>query len=207
MGALFRNMQRFFFSMKKIFIISFLLTHYCGIAQDRNSIWIFGDSAGINFGNPNNPVPLNSAMRGRGSCASVADSIGQLQFYAHTIANLNDTSTHVYNWQNQLMNNGDQIVGEAWYNELVIVPMPDSSDFYYLFSIGVASGPVAFRGLFYSIIDMSANGGLGEVVSKNNILSNLKAMDGIGAIKHGNGRDLWSIFKPDGYDNPQNNDQ
>ena len=31
-------------------------------------------------------------------------------------------------------------------------------------------------------------------------------MDGIAAITHGNGRDLWVIFTPDGYDNPTNND-
>ena len=112
--------------MKKIILILLVQFNLPCIAQNQNSVWIFGDSAGIDFSNLSNPQPISSVMRGRGSSASIADSTGQLLFYTRTIANTNDTSTHVYNWQNQLMNNGDQIVGEAWYNELVIVPMPDS---------------------------------------------------------------------------------
>ena len=191
--------------MKKIILILLMQINLNCMAQNQNSVWIFGDSAGIDFSNLNNPQPVSSIMRGRGSSASISDSTGSLLFYSYT-AHTTDTGTRVINSLHQLMNNGDQIVGEAWYNELVIVPMPDSSGFYYLFSIGVASGPIAFRGLFYSIIDMSANSGLGEVVSKNNLLLNLRGLDGIVAIKHGNGRDWWVIFKPAGYYNPDNND-
>ncbi|MBK6640279.1 MAG: hypothetical protein IPG39_03130 [Bacteroidetes bacterium] len=36
------------------------------------------------------------------------------------------------------MLNGDSIFGQAWYQELVIVPNPANDSTYYLFSIGVA---------------------------------------------------------------------
>ncbi|MFN8235935.1 MAG: hypothetical protein U0X89_07385 [Bacteroidia bacterium] len=68
---------------KLIFILSLVLTGEL-TAQNRNSIWCFGDSAGINFSNINNPVPFTSSVEGRGSCVSIADNNGNLLFYSNT---------------------------------------------------------------------------------------------------------------------------
>ena len=190
----------------KMYRIFFLLLFICNSvsAQFKNSIWIFGDSAGIDFSNVNNPVPIISGMDGRGSSASICDSAGNLLFYAFTIANTSNHSSHVFNSQNSLMSNGDSIMGEAWYNELIILPDPGNQGSYYLFSISTS---VTFDpGLFYSKIDMQLNGGLGMVTSKNILLNNLQAFDGLLAFRHGNGRDWWLIFKPEGNQNPPNND-
>jgi hypothetical protein len=85
------------------FLIFILLVTDALKAQNNNSIWCFGDSAGINFSNINNPVPYYSAMRGRGSCASIADDTGNLLFYSNTYTYLtlvwnvlNDTMTNSY---------------------------------------------------------------------------------------------------------------
>ncbi|MBL0072784.1 MAG: hypothetical protein IPP34_13670 [Bacteroidetes bacterium] len=51
------------------------------------------------------------------------------------------------------MVNGDDILGQGWYNEMVVLPSPNNSDQYYLFSIGVTFS--SDYGLFYSVIDMS----------------------------------------------------
>ena len=186
--------------------ICFLLLCICNSvsAQFKNSVWVFGDSAGIDFTNTNSPVPINTGMDGRGSSACISDSVGNLLFYAFTRANTTPRSTQVFNSQHSLMDNGDSIVGEAWYNECLIIPDPDNYKLYYLFSIATAF--TGNPGLFYSIIDMNLNGGLGGVISKNNLLNNLQAFDGPIAIKHGNGRDWWLIYKTDGYHNPANND-
>ncbi|MBL0341590.1 MAG: hypothetical protein IPP71_11995 [Bacteroidetes bacterium] len=69
----------------------------------------------------------------------------------------------------------------------MLIPMPDDSMKYYLFSAGVTSGP----GFSYSIVDMNQNGGLGEVVQKNVLLQSFNVVDGLSAVKHGNGRDWW----------------
>ena len=42
---------------------------------------------------------------------------------------------------------------------------------------------------------MSLNGGLGAVIQKNIQLNTYQASDGLGAVKHGNGRDWWIITK------------
>ena len=45
--------------------------------------------------------------------------------------------------------------------------------------------------IYYSVIDISLNGGLGEVISKNNIALTGLFGWGLSACKHANGRDWW----------------
>ncbi len=172
-------------------LIMFLLFANSAYCQNQNSIWCFGDSAGIDF-NSTNPFPINSIVRARGSCTSVADSAGLLLFYSFTNATTN-FSTVVINSQNQLMPNGDTIVGESWANELIIVPKPNSNNLYYLFSMSETNVPT--EGFWQSTIDMNANGGLGAVIQKNKRLNNFRNADCVTAIKHGNGRDWWVVSK------------
>lgn len=173
------------------------------MAQDRNSIWCFGDSAGIDFTNLGNPVPFHSAMDGRGTCTSVSDSNGNLLFNTYTRANQLGNRTIVLDKSFQIMQGGDSLVGESWYHENIIIPIPGSASLYYVFSIGVIGS--SQYGLYYSIIDLNLNGGLGAVTIQNVQLSPLYAFDGLSAVKHGNGRDWWLIFKPSG-PGPANNE-
>ena len=177
--------------MKQLFIVLILLTTHVSVAQNRNSVWVFGDSAGIDFGS-GVALPIVSAMDGRGSCASISDINGELLFYAATMrpySNFSPFSTFVFDMNNVVMQNGDSIVGRAWYQELVIIPSPANDSTYYLFSISVTDN----YGLVYSIIDMRLNGGLGAVTQKNIQLQNFQQVDCINAVKHGNGRDWWVI--------------
>ena len=102
-------------------------------------MWCFGDSAGIDFSNISNPSPITTGLRTRGSCASISDTSGNLLFYANTRAASGTYSTLVYDTQNNIMPNGDTIMGTGWYNELVIVPNPANDSTYILFSLGVTS--------------------------------------------------------------------
>jgi len=177
--------------MKKI-VALFLITSAC-YAQNQNSIWCFGDSAGINFQNINNPVPFSSGMVGRGSCTSISDTIGLLQFYSFTREGIGNFSAQIFTNQHQIMQNGDTVQGEAWYNELTIIPKPNSNSLYYLFSMSITNVPT--EGFWQSTIDMNANGGLGAVIQKNKRLNNFRNADCVTAIKHGNGRDWWVFSK------------
>jgi hypothetical protein len=180
--------------MKAIKYISaaFLLCcAYFSNAQKQGSVWCFGDSALVDFSDTANIITGTSSLKTRGSCVSICGKTGQLLFYAETRAGIADNTTWVFNANHVLMQGGDSIVGEGWYNELVIIPYPNSDSLFYIFSIGVTGSSQS--GLYYSIVDMSANGGLGEVIQKNVQLHNYKSVDGLTAIKHGNGRDWWII--------------
>ena len=91
------------------------------------------------------------------------------------------------------MQNGDLIVMQGWYHEVVIIPDPANQSQYYVFSIGVTAS--SKQGLWYSVVDNSANGGLGAVIQKNVQLQSFKMVDCLTAVKHGNGRDWWIIFR------------
>lgn len=176
-----------------ILLLMFLSSANC-IGQNRNAIWCFGDSSGIDFTNIQNPIPIATGMDARGSCTSIADTSGNLLFYASTsdpLLLIPNELVYVRNALNQVMTNGDSIVGLNWYQELTITQDPANSNLYYLFSVGVTNS----FGLYYSIVDMNLNGGLGGVVQKNVQLENFKVVDCLKAIKHGNGRDWWIIIR------------
>lgn len=171
-------------------VILLFLLNTNSYSQGRNNIWCFGDSAGIDF-NQSPPVPFVSSVRSRGSCVSIADSLGNLLFYANDRVGNWNNSTRVWDAHNNLMQNGDSLQGEGLYNELVIIPKPGSVDLFYLFT-GNESFP-GTEGLYYSLIDMSQNGSLGNVIQKNIQLNTNLIADCLTGIKHANGRDWWLI--------------
>ena len=72
---------------------------------------------------------------------------------------------------------------------------PDQSKRYYLMHLGAEYEPrrkLALGPLYFSEIDMSLQNGLGDVVSKNNVLLGGE-LAGFTAVRHGNGRDWWIL--------------
>jgi hypothetical protein len=194
--------------MKLYLFLILIIAINPALAQNRNSIWCFGDSAGIDFNNLSSPAPIHSTLKSRGSCASISDTNGQLLFYSSYDADVYLSggppfyNGEVYNRNHNLMVNGDSIVMALWYMENIIVDNPAFINQYYLFSTGVTGN----YGLYYSTIDMSLDSGRGAVVQKNVQLLPYAADDGLTCVKHGNGRDWWVIFRKNGayagwYDN------
>jgi hypothetical protein len=162
-------------------------------SQFTDRVWCFGDSAGLNFNTPGNiPTPFKANHLSKGSCVSICDSNYNLLFYAYTQSGLIGPTTVVIDSTFNIMSNGTNIVGEGWYNELVIIPNPIDPNLFYLITNGITgSGPM---GLFYSVIDMTLNNGLGAVTQKNVLISNADYFEGMIAILHGNGRDWWLVL-------------
>lgn len=186
-------------AIKSLLVFVFLLVVGNCKAQYTDRYWCFGDSAGIDFKNLTNPVAANSVLRVRGTCASICDSSGNLLFYCGTpnwqqwtTPNSIFTDGYVLNKMHQKMFNGDSLATTGWYQEMVIVPMPDNDSLFYVFCAGVVD-PVV--GLYYSIVNVKYNNGQGKVIQKNVQLRTDSICDGITAVKHGNGRDWWVIVR------------
>jgi hypothetical protein len=177
--------------LRNIFYI-FLFLSASVNAQFTDRVWCFGDSAGINFNNLNNPTTFKSQSRAKGSCVSISDQSSNLLFYAHTRSGMVGETTLVYDSTHNVMQNGNNIVGQHWYRELTITSVPNSPNLFYLFCNGVTNS--GLEGLYYSVIDMTQNGGLGAVIQKNILLSLEDFTDAMIAIKHGNGRDWWLVL-------------
>jgi hypothetical protein len=190
--------------MKRLFGIILILVLLGGSASaQRGNIWCFGDSAALDFSG-GTPVSSASSVVSRGSCVSISDTSGDLLFYTFTRAGIAGNSGRVFNKNNLLMTNGDSILGQGWYQEMVIVPDPAADSVFYLFSIGVTNSSAP--GLYYSKVSFSNSSLNGIVTQKNIQLQSFNMVDCINAVKHGNGRDWWVIFRKSDFPSGSNSD-
>ena len=153
--------------MKSIYSLSILIIfHFISSnkiqAQGENDHWIFGNSCHVSFknGSPQVLAPLNTLKTFEG-CSSVSDKYGNLLFYSDGIT--------VWNKNHAIMQNGTGLKGDpSSTSSCVVVPFPKHPNMYYMFC--VQSNMSYTHLLTYNIVDLSANSGLGKIVSKNNIL-------------------------------------
>jgi len=78
----------------------------------------------------------------------------------------------------------------------IIVPWPLHDSLYFVFSVGQLGG-----NLYYSVVNMNRNGGLGEVVIKKVLLQN-EVCEKLTAVRNCNKRDYWVVthkFNSDEY--------
>jgi len=129
-------------------------------AQKQNYQWRFGTGGGIDFASvPPSFVSGAAISTGEGS-ASVADrTTGALLFYTDGV--------RVWNAANQVMPNGTGLLGGqpsllSSTTAAVIVPKPGSSTQYYVVTVDEQGSN---NGVRYSVVDMTLDGGLGDVVA------------------------------------------
>jgi hypothetical protein len=97
----------------------------------------------------------------------------------------------------------DPISGMPFPHSCVLLPFPgDSSRFILFHETGNSNLNYMASELFYSVIDMNLDSGLGGVVSgqKNIIALQDTLNQGIAACKHANGRDWWLVIEKDSTD-------
>lgn len=109
--------------------------------------------------------------------AAISNDTGQLLFYTNGvfIANalddtmMNGSGLNPSFYTTQFYNTGLRLPQAS-----VIIRKPGSTDSYYLFHMTEDISSPIFKPnfLYYSSIDISINGGLGEVITKNNVIIN-----------------------------------
>src|SRR6188768_576787 len=151
------------------------------IAQGEYNQWCFGSLAGLDF-NSGSPVAVNSQVNTTEGSSSIADAAGNLLFYSDGIT--------VWNKNHIAMPNGTGLNGGVSSTQsALIVAQPQTPSIYYVFTTAEAQGA---SGFCYSIVDMSLQGGLGDVTTKNVQLFTPSA-EKVCATKHANGIDIWVL--------------
>ena len=157
----------------------------------RASRWYFGDHIGFNFNCGPVPDILDDGITQSLGCSSlegtttISDDNGNLLFYSF--------EGLVVNRFHGIMPNGIGLLGGCSSTQGYLpVPNPTNPDQYYLFTIE-ASG-AAIPGLYYSIVDMTLDGGNGDVVfaSKNTVVNN-NVTERLTSVHHCNNQDVWII--------------
>ncbi|MBL0054207.1 MAG: hypothetical protein IPP29_23365 [Bacteroidetes bacterium] len=148
-------------------------------AQKQFEKWYFGSFAGLDFSS-GVPVPLtNSAMFTVEGSSSISDTSGNLLFYTDGLS--------VYNALHVAMPNGIGLAGGGSSTQsALILPMPGNVNLYYIFTVP----DFASLGFNYSIVDMTLQGGLGDVTAKNTFLLG-NVSEKLSAVYHANGTDVW----------------
>ncbi len=124
-------------------------------AQFEN-VWAFGKGAGLDF-NSGHPIPIATSMDGYEGCASVCDAAGNLLFYTNSIK--------VWDRQHRMMPEGYNLpIGYSTAQGVLILPMPDSVNKYYIFSLTEWERGGYWGGrLYYTVVNMDLNNGFGDV--------------------------------------------
>ena len=120
----------------------------------------------------------------------ISNKDGELLFYTNGIKVWNK------NHDRMLGFDGVTLIGdEIGTQTSIIIPKPASNSIYYVFTIKTFQNTDInsnISGLYYSIVDMSLNNGLGLLISSNNFLR--KNITGkISAVHHKNGKDIWVV--------------
>jgi len=186
--------------MKNVFLI---IVHFVLISTSigqndlRNANWAMSNQAGLNF-NFTSPQPFSSSIGIENtSSASVSDTDGNLLFYTNGLT--------VWNSDNSVMTGGTGLIGGFGdvSQNIVIVPNPNDSNKYYIFSIsgGQIIAGLPRHGLRYSEVTMS--NGFGSVSSPNTPLEDefgtliddnyVNNYGKITTASHSNGIDYWLI--------------
>lgn len=159
-------------------ILLLLFTLFCATSiysQNEASNWYFGQNAGVHFDNATGTVTAltDGQLNTLEGCTSISDTNGSLLFYS-------DGRT-IWNSNHNPMTNANAALGtglkgdESSTSSGLIVPKPQDLNSYYLFTVDEPhhfnsaafpnnqDGDGVNDGLMYSLVDMTLDGGLGDV--------------------------------------------
>ncbi|MCC7513364.1 MAG: T9SS type A sorting domain-containing protein [Bacteroidia bacterium] len=194
--------------MKKLIFVLFMPLIVQG---QMNNTWLIGYGnwavrARIIFETNNYTLTQESRQMGfQGAEATISDDNGNFLMSSNGVWIADATGN--------LMLNGDSL-NPSWdvnahpngiltENSNMFLPFPDDNNKYILIHHALFSDISTYSywgGVHKSIIDITANGGLGAVLEKNDTLIYDEISGGITACRHANGRDWWVIAQKDSSD-------
>ena len=180
------NFDGVYMYLRTIVIVILTCSLFTVFPQNQANIWHFTQYVGLDF-NLGEPEVISGPVIGAGSSV-MSDTAGNLLFSAHAQA--------IYNRNFSVMQNGEEIAGSSAAQSCLIIQKPWNDHLYYVFTAGSSneSDPPAL-GLYYSVVNMNLDNGLGAVTDEKNIplYSAWDATDKILGVRHINETDIWII--------------
>ncbi len=150
-----------------------MICKYCGflllflasfgpLHAQYDNVWAFGRNAGIDFNTHPARAIVTGIEAGEG-CASVCNDRGELLFYTNGYTVWNREHQPMPRGQNLPSTTGGYFTSSS--QGTLIAALPDNPDRYYIFSLGSFENAYYFGRLYYSVVDMSLDNGLGDVVA------------------------------------------
>ncbi len=168
-------------------------------AQGENNIWHFGYNAALDFSSGDPVFVSGSQIHTDEASASVSDADGNLLFYT-------DGET-IWDKNHNIMPNGTGLLGNHSTSQVAIVPDPGNLSRYYVITPegwtgGCDKSDPNVCEFGYSVVDMTLNGGTGDVVpGMKNIILFSPTAEKCAVAYHQSGCEYWII----GHDEVNNN--
>ncbi|MEY4930283.1 MAG: hypothetical protein RI909_1007 [Bacteroidota bacterium] len=191
------SVRLFIKKMRFALLIVIMLFLKINLLAQKANVWYFGNQIGIDFNfNPatiltNGKITIDSSAISTDlePSSTISDESGNLLFYTNGI--------QVWNRLHHVMPNGKNLFGNTTTTQTLIVQKPGSKTNYFIFTCSPQGNadffPVSQKGFWYSLVDISLDGGRGDVVEKN-ILLVPSTTEKIAATYHANGSDIWVIM-------------
>lgn len=193
-----KNRYHFVFSF--LFLICHLSFIVC-VAQNpdikRTTHWYFGNGTGLDFSSGTAVADTTGKSDGNEQSFAMSDTCGNLLFYGSP--DINDYYLIIRDKNHQVMPNG-MLISCCNPTQCACVQQPGNDSIYYIF-YNHQGGSV--NGKFnYAIVNINANGGLGDVISKDNVLFGSMATEKVAITQHCNGTDFWVASKQSSQGSP-----
>jgi len=148
--------------------------------------WYMGRPKAFDFATTPPTVSVDGASNADKGGGTVSNANGELLFYTD--------GQQIWNKNHVTMANGTGITnggGQATQSGL-IVKAPGSTNLYYVFTVAKSNSN---GGIFYSIVDMTLNNGLGGVVSgqKKKTLQTKGVAEKLSAVYHADEKKVWIV--------------
>lgn len=178
-------------------------------SQKQSNRWYFGNYCGMDFNNLQSvntnlgvihglPTEVRGAFQTGEGCFSISEADGTFLF--------SSDGKVAYGKDDQPMPNGNSLRGNGSSAQSgIVVPMPGDTKRYYLFTTPeLKQGLTEKWGYHYSIVNIDANGGKGDIESgKKNLVLSLAGTgftyehtsENLTSVKHTNDKDYWLVAK------------
>ena len=186
--------------MKTLSVFFILLLSLLGFAQPQKQPefdkWVFSNNCSLDFSTGTPEFANFGSSVSIETTSSICSPAGDLLFYCD--------GGEIYDATNTPMPNSNIWDSNSARHGPIIVPFIDDPNMYYVFQVDGASatftgdcGPQGrYDGLYYHVVDMTLNGGLGDIViGQQNIVLVDSVAEGVIGIMHENGRDYWVITR------------
>lgn len=169
--------------MKKLLPFVFLIVASLqSNAQHEADKWYFGLSVAIDFTTGVPLVGTGPLQTGAGTSAISDGATGNVLFYTNGI--------DVWDNNNTVMPNGSGLFGNvSSTHSALVIPSVVTDSLYYIFTTDAAGGA---NGFTFSMVDMTLNGGNGDVINKNFFLTD-STTEKLAAISNNTGG-YWVVM-------------
>ncbi len=132
------------------------------------------------------PILKTCSINSVNSASSLSDKFGNLLFYGDSDSVWNKNHTVIPNSGNLFVAGANQFIN--------FLPFPCNDSLFYIIHSGAPPSNTSIPNIYYSVINIHANGGLGGITIQNVIIDS-NIIIGTAMARHANNKDYWIVYQ------------